>query len=149
MMQIGDQVIRAQLHTDIQVFWADTKDILDDPPFEPTAVEDLPRAFIQLSDQLRPQRNTGTAGMGEVSIPHVYTLTRQALWPTGDTTIEAEKVTQANAALAVLTAGTRYAGGVRNVTGINIQGFDVSFDEQTEGIYELSIMFSVEVVTGA
>jgi hypothetical protein len=142
---LADTAIRAQLHTDIQVAWADTVKIHDDRPRTAPHSGDLPRAFVVLNDQT--PAFSGTASMTEIAIPHRYTLTREAKWPTSGT-IEAAKVADVQAILNVITASGVYLRLYRwQVTGIRYE--EAVTEESQEPIYRVSVDFEVEVLTAA
>lgn len=144
---LDDDAIRAQLHSDLNAAWPGLKSVNDDPPFLPASSADLPQAFVQIG-KFAFTYGGGTAGMSQVSTPHVYTITGVFTWPTTGT-IEAAKLAKGQALLTQLTQSAIYAGWRYKLVSLDFNETVTSPSEpgNQEPIYQVILVISVEVLS--
>lgn len=144
MIDIGDAIFRPFLSADMVSAWSLTQ-VHHGEPTEATSATKFPRGFLHLGD-IPPGE---PRGIGVQTLLHPYECIGQFRYPTGNTTIEAEKTSRVSEFLALVTAGnTRYHSNYRyRLLGV---GFDVAqlADNPTERYYTVRVSFGLEWETG-
>lgn len=142
--QILDTTIRSSIKTAIKTALPKVSRILDDDPYIPNTGAQLPIAFIALAG-IDPSYDVDGVAVGQIGLWHRYEITYLAKKPTTGT-LQAAKVTAANALLTQFFSGTLFASTYLREPG------SISFEtsltaESAEPIYSVTVGFNILIIS--